>query len=418
MENVNAPQTSNLYSQQISKIYKNLKASNKLNTDNKIQFYISKSGVIEVFSDKKSANEQNFKKLDVKSVYKQIKKEINQGEVDSKTARTAAKALLLLPLVKPFEIKKIKTTFPIIGSTISLHKAAAMEKMLDSLQDIARSDEGGNGVIYFDCVAKDRNAPYGGQIAIKFVSEARSIIVADRLLQRLGFITPNSCYLNSDTALKLKLIKLIKQNIKSIHEDHHNQIQKQTSTERCVLIMNHMDQVISLRQLPPEKLFILMQNKVFLFQLGRMILIDAFMNNMDRLNHTCCNLGNIMINDKDQLVLVDHVLNINNDDMVEIKKRIVEMSTGKLTEQILQNLSGALLYDRKKLGGILLSPELLMYMKPVLEEGMKQACRDLIQLFSNPMAFNQVFQPYMDESEKINCNVISQLITFIKTSQK
>ncbi|MCE5316349.1 MAG: hypothetical protein LLG04_03170 [Parachlamydia sp.] len=139
------------FTQELAGIYKQLKKSDKLLASQKVTLFVNEKGNLAIFENKKDAKLQHFKKLNRKELYKQIKLEASKGTIDHKIARTAVKALLLLPWKKPFEIKTILTDFPHITSAISPKRSQEIESMLPHIQTLKRSEEGGNGVIFFDC---------------------------------------------------------------------------------------------------------------------------------------------------------------------------------------------------------------------------------------------------------------------------
>ncbi|MCE5317992.1 MAG: hypothetical protein LLG04_11630 [Parachlamydia sp.] len=401
------------FTQELARIYKQLKKSDKLLASQKVTLFINEKGNLAIFENKKDAKLQHFKKLDRKELYKQIKLEASKGTIDHKIARTAVKALLLLPLKNPFEIKTILSDFPHITSAISPTKSQEIESMLPHIQELKRSEEGGNGVIFFDC--KQSESSSGVQsFVIKFVSEARTILCADRFLQAMGFRTPKSCYVHGTSPLKAKLIAATLDNLKFIHPDNHTQVKKQTSEMRCVLIMSILKEAISLRRLPGNTLLKLLNQDNVLLQLGRMIFIDHFMNNTDRLNINTCNLGNMLIDDDaGHLYLIDHEMRLTGSEIETVKNNLKLLLTGKLTNEIIVNLEGALKFDRKNFGAVALLEELKQKMKKGLELGIQKAAVDLCRLFESPTAFNHIFQPHLEESEKIDSKTFLDLVKFV-----
>ncbi|MCE5319371.1 MAG: hypothetical protein LLG04_18650 [Parachlamydia sp.] len=400
------------YARNLAKIYKEFKKSDKQNTDKKILLFVNKSGVLRIFKNSQEAKLQKFEKLNRKDLYKIIKNELVQDHIDQKIAHTAVKALLFLPWSKPFETKTITADFPSISSSISARRNKEVDTMLSNIKTVKRSEEGGNGVIFIE--SNRELASHSTGMVIKYVKEARLIICADRLLQFMGFVTPKSCFVNDASPLKTKLISKTLDHLPIISVENHEQIKKQTATMRCVLIMTTLRDAISLRQFDSEDIVSLLNNKSILNQLGKMIFIDTFMNNTDRLNVNGCNLGNILIDKNQKLNLIDHEMNVSVFSFESIKSNLKNLLNGSKTGKIIMMLEEALKYDRKKMGPATLSIELKHTMKKGIDEGISQAANDFSKAFDDPTAFNRIFQPYLEESEKIDSKTIIQLIKFVQ----
>lgn len=274
MNRLNDTTSSVSYTQQLANVYKQVKVGGKsLSSSQKIQAYFNKeTGVLEIFQSKADVS-KGFKRLNQKKLYKHIKTEIDRGDVNQKMARTAAKALISLPWKKSFDIQQIKADFPVINQTISHQKATELDKMLDRIETIRRSEEGGNGVIFIDCMPMEGGTTlYEGGIVIKLLSDAEPVVVADRLLKTMGFNTPKSCYLPSSSLLKRKFMDQTLVRLHSIDETHHLQIRSQIQAANSLLVMNTLSDAISLRQMDEGAIHKIMKNQRILQQLGRMIL--------------------------------------------------------------------------------------------------------------------------------------------------
>ncbi|MCE5316350.1 MAG: hypothetical protein LLG04_03175 [Parachlamydia sp.] len=212
--------------------------------------------------------------------------------------------------------------------------------------------------------------------------------------------------------LKTKLTAATLDNLKFIHPDNHTQVKKQTAEMRCVLIMSILKDAISLRQLRSDVILKLLNQDNVLHQLGRMIFIDLFMDNTDRLNTNACNLGNILLDDVGHLHLLDHEMKLTGATIETVKNNLKLLLTGKLTNDIIANLEGALKFDRKKLGAVVLPEELKQKMKKGLELGIQKAAVDFCRLFESPAAFNHIFQPHLEESDKIDSKIFLDLLKF------
>ncbi|MCE5316527.1 MAG: hypothetical protein LLG04_04090 [Parachlamydia sp.] len=398
------------YSSQLADLYKNLKKNQKLTSTQKVIVYINEKGNLAIFENKKEAKLNRYKKLENKVLYKQIK--LEQNTIDHKIARTAVKALLFLHWKKPFDLKAIVTDFPILKNAISPKRSKEIESMLPNLKAIKRSEEGGNGVIFFE-FKENESLPNLTNFVIKFVEEARSVLCADRLLQAMGFVTPKSCFIHDSSPLKKQLIASTLDHIEHINIDNHTQVKKQTAGMRCILIMNTLTEAVSLRQLRGAELLRLFNEANTLIQFGKMIFIDLLMNNTDRLNVNACNLGNMLLDYNGILHLLDHEMKISAGTLTAVKTDLKLLLDGKMTNQIIINLEGALKFDRKKMGPITLSEELKQKMKKNLDEGIRQAAVQICHLVDSPAAYNHIFQPYLEESEKIDSKSFLEVVQYV-----
>lgn len=403
------------YTSQLAKLYKNLKTAGKLNFAQKVVVYINEQGNLAFFTDKKEAKINKYKKLDHKILYKNLN--IEKSIIEQKIVRTAAKALLFLPWKKPFDLETVARDFPDLKAAISPQRSQEIASMLPHVNAIRRSEEGGNGVIFFD-TKNDESITIPIKFIIKFVQEPRAVLCADRLLQAMGFVTPKSCFVQEASPLKKQLIATTLDHIENISVDNQSQIKQQTANMRCILIMNNLKTAISLRQLPADELIELFSAPKTCIQLGKMIFLDFLMNNYDRLNTNCCNLGNIMFDHKGILHLIDHEMKISKDVVAAIKDNLTLLIKGKMTDEILRNLEGALKADRKKMGPVALSEELKQEMKIRLDEGIHVAALQIGQILESPSAFNQIFQPYLEESEKIDSKAFLDVVKFVTKSLK
>lgn len=313
---------------------------------------------------------------------------------------------------KPFELKSIISDFSDIKQAISAKRNKEIESLLSNIKTIKRSEEGGNGVIFFDC--KPIESSTITDFVIKFVNEPRSILCADRLFQAMGFVTPKSSFVTDASPLKKKLIAATLDHLSTIQTDNQSQVKKQTDSMRCILIMSTLDEPTSFRQLPGEELINLFNLPNTLNQLGKMIFIDLLINNTDRLNTTACNLGNMLLNESGILHLLDHEFKISPELLDTIKSNLKTLLEGKMTAQIIDMMEQALKYDRKKLGAVILSIDLKQKMKKNLEEGFHQGAIQLCQLFNSPSVYNNIFQPYLEESEKLDGKTFMEVVKYVQ----
>jgi hypothetical protein len=100
-----------------------------------------------------------------------------------------------------------------------------------------------------------------------------------------------------------------------------------------------------------------LKNPKFAYDIGRMILLDAFTGNIDRLQIKNFNAGNIMLH-KNELALVDNEFKLSIVDFPEVEKRFRELISKdsftvcqKLVDQLNMGKEGALI-DKKDLNPI------------------------------------------------------------------
>lgn len=311
---------------ELSEIYKDWKNKNQ-----SVDIYINpKNKTIKAVYKKSKENiDENFRILNRTRFNKMKFNKLDHSDDNSKIMRSAAK------MVKIYFISKSKKIPPLTAlklnkiyneSTEMVNNCNSMLKNMVSLQ---RSGSGTKGVYFCKCNG------YETKLAIKFVDEkeADRFVLADAFFvalgytssrahsvpweSRLGICDPLIDFINSsqkpepyDPNLIQDDFQLPEENIiqapnfEPLPDRHLNEIKQAIESRKTILIMEKLEGS-SLDQLKRQELLRYIKNDKFLTLLGEMIFIDAFIGNSDRINITSCNLGNIMVSDEDELLLID-----------------------------------------------------------------------------------------------------------------
>lgn len=426
-----APQSN--FVDQLAQIYRDHKRA-EFDINQKISLYVDKNRENLFVYHTKNELDSDHISID-KRTLKKILKEFAQPSHHPKILHAAAKALMYLPwsnvnvkdykLIKPASNKLIESAEGVLTRSdrfqLSPERASELEGMLDNLEFLDRSREGGNGVFFVKCqIFEDIKFYSKGLTIVKFIKkeEARQVILADRFLHEFGFTTPSSKCLDKDSALGSKFIKAIKINIDSIERGHHHQIEDQINNPGLILVMNRLKGV-TFRQIPKNDLLEILNTDDFLMKLGELILIDCFIGNIDRLI-LFCNLGNMLIN-QGRLGLIDHKFTLNyqidkgtelsNFNLIQNKLEGLIQSEGAFP--IIEGFQQALIHDRKDRGGVELPESILTNMNRVVPLGIDSGIIKLLQIFSNPVQLHRLFQfPTFLEEMECSCKLKDLLLNY------
>lgn len=399
------------YVWQLAQIYKELKKTH-IEARNKICLYINEEQErIQVFEQKKEAKKQQFTILNESHFQKILIKEAADLE-DHKIQKAAAKALLFLPWEQKLSIESLNEFALYVVEDrffFSKEKLDVLQVMFENVQSLSRSVSGGNGAFFISSSYPNPIFPEGRAV-IKYMSmeDAEQVILADRFFKEVGFTTPKSRCIKSDTPIG----EVIAKAIHALPEENQPLcIREEIEKNNIILVMNILNgtNLIAMNKL----IFIdLLLNKNFLKQIGEMILFDLFIGNVDRWSERTCNLGNILVDKSSYKInLIDHQFCLNFENIEEIHSRLMELIKGKSTEGIVHNtFKGAIGYFRKD-GTHQFDDATAKTMEKYIGIGILNARKKLIATFSHPAVIRRLFpHPYQVEQADVIVKLIDRII--------
>jgi hypothetical protein len=319
--------------------------------------FINKRGDMAQFENKGLAEKEGFRKLKYQDIVK-ISKEVLQKEKNVNDKFELGKKLNELTVRKEFKLAEKYTGLnPLKQVKGHLKKGAVKEAVkavrtsgasgyaspaqlqkldekMGTVKHVERSQGGVLGVIFLKSEAKD-----GEKVVMKFISHSSGVKLAEHLYQKANFLTAN-CYFvprYSEDGRADQLLKLGERTTITILDKpgqppitpENRQIMIQKRQEGINFAMKFHEDVqvsedvhaISFNDdaMGPDRFTEVMNDPVFVRDLGRLAMYDAFMGNDDRMQPWTpkpINFGNIMVKETDQgnrLVLIDNEAKISSE---------------------------------------------------------------------------------------------------------
>ncbi|KIC70727.1 hypothetical protein [Candidatus Protochlamydia amoebophila] len=391
------------------------------NTGKGKYLYINKKSVAQ-FLYEETANKECFSKITLNKIYKITQKKLeNSSNIDDeeKANKLLKKVKLKIEEIKsetveklssvffPVEVKKIENEETILnfnnyiesrkidneGNIIDEEMSIEVRKTLEEAFTFIRSRAGTVGVYSFS------GGPDCGDIKIKLcdAEEVASHIVADKFFQSFGFITPHYCALKTTSALGSLVCTQLKELARVVYPKNSEKFQSKIEDLNYIVVMKEVPGT-AFDQLTKDIVENIFLNDVFnykniFFCLGKMIFLDTFIKNKDRLNWESQNNGNYFLSlnnlNSNPIVLIDHdfmiqkvfLKNIKNDliQLFEIqdKKKISLLS--KTFDNLLNGFRDKYKWTSKEMEN--LTKVKKDFIKEALYEGVSQAARELVSMF-------------------------------------
>ncbi|MCE5318250.1 MAG: hypothetical protein LLG04_12935, partial [Parachlamydia sp.] len=339
---------------------------------------------------------------------------ILQSTDDIKIKYRAVKALFkLLNSGQLTESQKLELmqVSPHASLGLSPEKAGFAETQLMKAKGCKLSEQGGTGVYFLKLDPQKSGDPhiecrFG---IIKYVPNPRQILFANRILIKLGFKVPNTKMLMPDSSTATRSLELCK----TAAPD------KPLPTNRQFVIMDFMN-AAPLNRIDHHELILLLSDKRILYQLGKMVMVDLCIGNIDRWNIGRCALGNMMIargfgEQAPQLILIDHECRLEKFEVDNIKDQILRVLQERGVKELFSVMAQALQPGDKSKQ----NPELKITLDSAgihaFQLGLKDSIKQLKELFSHKDAIEMFNRKHIVATDQVDTNKLWQVIEFLNT---
>ncbi|WP_042280403.1 hypothetical protein [Candidatus Protochlamydia sp. R18] len=383
--------------------------------------YINKKSVAQ-FLYEETANKECFSKITLNKIYKITQKKLeNSNNIDDeeKANKLLKKVKLKIEEEKSGNVEKLSNVFFQIEGKKIENKEAILNfnnyiesRKIDNegnIIDEEMSIEVRNTLLEAFTFTRSRGGTIGvysfsggpdcGDIKIKLcdAEEVASHIVADKFFQSFGFITPHYCALKTTSTLGRLVCTQMKELAKVVYPENSVKFQSKIENLDYIVVMKEVPGTAfdQLTKDVVENIFLkdVFNYKNIFFCLGKMIFLDTFIKNKDRLNWECQNNGNYFLFfnnlNSNPIVLIDHDFMIQKVFLKNIKNDLIQLFEdrdgkkisllSKTFDNLLSRFKDKYQWTSKEMENLTKDKE--DFIKKALYEGVSQAALELVSMF-------------------------------------
>lgn len=146
-----------------------------------------------------------------------------------------------------------------------------------------------------------------------------------------------------------------------------------------------------------------LENPHFMRDLGKMVMIDLCLGNIDRWNQGRCAPGNMMVTADAHLALIDHESRLESMETTQVQEQIYQLVKGNAARQLFMNMNESLQHEWAKRGEKLDQRQIPNFSQiDHFQRGLLEGARQLCAFFPHKEAWEAFAGRNVLSSDKVD----------------